>query len=178
MSTKLEWKPQHMPDGHVIPSSLTPDEIEALRRYAENVDVLEIGSAYGYSTINMAERARHVTAIDPHAGELLGSYETLTANLARYGLGDKVTIVRDFSQNALPALIERRRRFGLVFVDGNHDVQVQDDVSGAVLLAAGGGRVAVHDYDQYDFPEIKRVCDLAAPYQTEVVDTLWVGRVP
>jgi predicted O-methyltransferase YrrM len=176
MSTKLEWKPQPMPDGQTIDSSVTPAEIAALQDLAAGRRVLEVGSAYGYSTIRLAERAAHVDAVDPHAGELPGSYETMLANLERYGAWDKVTILRDYSEHALPALIEAGHRYGLAFVDGNHDYNVQRDVENALTLLVPGGHVAVHDYDQYDFPVITQVCD-AVNVQHRVVDTLWIACV-
>lgn len=177
MSTKLEWKPQPMEDGQTIDSSVTPAEIAKLQEYASGQRVLEVGSAYGYSAIQMARVADHVDAVDPHAGELPGSYEVMIAHLQRYGVRDKVTIIRDYSQVALPKLFAERKLYGLVFIDGNHDQQVQNDVSYAWNLLEPGGYLCVHDYDQYDFPIIKNVM-LQQGDPLEVVDSLWIGRAP
>lgn len=175
MSTKLEWKAQPMGDGQMIFSSVTPDEIAKLQELAAGKDVLEVGSAYGYSAIRMAEVAAHVDAVDPHAGELAGSYEAMTTNLAQYGVQHKVTIIRDYSQSALPRLVAEGKHYDLVFIDGNHDQQVQNDIACAWELLESGGWLCVHDYDQYDFPVIKDVMD-AQLGLVEVVDSLWVGR--
>jgi predicted O-methyltransferase YrrM len=170
----LTWQPTVL-DGHPIDTSLTERETEALRDLAAGKRLLEIGSAFGYSAIVMAQVAKHVTAVDPHAGELPDSLEIMQANLALFDVAHVVTIVRDCSQNALPAMLAEGSRFEFVFIDGNHGEQVQGDVELSRKLLEPGGHFAVHDYYEEDFPEIARVLDALEP--VKIVDTLWIGRV-
>ena len=138
--------------------------------------MLEIGSAYGYSAIHMAQAgAKHVLAVDPHAGELPDSLEVMQTNLIVHDVADKVTILLGTSQVVLPALSSAGAELDLVFVDGNHDVAVKSDVSGAFRLSS---YVAVHDYGEDTFPAIKSACDTWAEHceHVEVVDTLWIGH--
>ncbi len=138
----LPWR--DMPvgdDGLTVSTSLTEGETEELARLAAGRDVLEIGSAYGYSAVTMAlAGAVHVTAVDPHAW--LGSHDAMLANLDKAGVADRVTMVRAASPGALDGL----GPFGLVFIDGDHGAAaVMADVEAARKLLAPGGVLACHD---------------------------------
>lgn len=173
---QLVWKETAMNSGPPIPTSLTPAETEKLRQLAAGQHVLEIGSAYGYSAIQMVlGGARHVLAIDPHMGELPDSLPVMLTNLEVHGVADRVSIILSTSQRALPPLVATGARFGLVWIDGNHDIAVESDVAHGFELLAPGGHMAVHDYGEDTFPEIIRVCDAAIPEPPELVDTLWVA---
>ena len=175
MRKMLTWKPTRL-DGHLIDTSLTTGETAELRRLAAGKRVLEIGSGYGYSAIAMAQVAECVTAIDPHAGELPDSLTVMLDNLVLYDVADKVAIVREYSQTALPDLLARGHRYGFVFIDGNHGEQVENDVNLSRRLLEPGGCFAVHDYYEEDFPEIARVLNALGEKHVKVVDTLWVSR--
>ena len=111
---QLVWKDTPMETGPPIPTSLTPAETAKLRELAEGKVVLEVGSAYGYSAIHMAQAgARHVFAVDPHAGELPNSLAVMQRNLVTHGVAEKVTILLGFSQAVLPALDNASAAFGL-----------------------------------------------------------------
>lgn len=171
---QLVWKDTPMETGPPIPTSLTPAETAKLRELATGKVVLEVGSAYGYSAIHMAQAgARHVFAVDPHAGELPNSLAVMQQNLATHGVAEKVTILLGYSQAVLPALDKASAAFGLVFIDGNHNIAVRGDVDGAFELSSC---VAVHDYGEDTFPEITAACDEWSCESVEVVDTLWIGR--
>ena len=173
LMAQLVWKDTPMDSGPSIPTSLTPAETEKLRELASGKVVLEIGSAYGYSAIHMAQAgAQHVFAVDPHAGELPNSLAVMRDNLVIHGVADQVTILLGMSQIVLPALNRAGAMFGFVFVDGNHNVAVRGDVDSAFALAP---RVAVHDYGEDTFPEIQAACDECPCDAVEVVDTLWIG---
>ena len=175
MRKMLTWKPTRL-DGHLIDTSLTTGETAELRRLAAGKRVLEIGSGYGYSAIAMAQVAECVTAIDPHAGELPDSLTVMLDNLVLYDVADKVTIVREYSQTALPDLLARGHRYGFVFIDGNHGEQVENDVNLSRRLLEPGGCFAVHDYLEEDFAEIARVLNALPFAPLKIVDTLWIGR--
>jgi predicted O-methyltransferase YrrM len=184
MRKMLTWKPTQLDDG-IIDTSLTENETAALRRLANGKHVLEIGSGFGYSAIVMAQVAERVTAVDPHAGELPDSLPVMVQNLTRYRVAEKVVIVREGSQTALPAMIKGGRRFEFIFIDGNHGERVEGDVALSRKLLEPGGCFAVHDLygDEWgtegcDFPEIARVLR-GLPFEpVRVVDTLAIYQPP
>jgi predicted O-methyltransferase YrrM len=141
----LPWRIMPADRGRpAISTSITADEAAALARLAAGRDVLEIGSAYGFSAVVMAlAGARHVTAVDPHTW--LVSQDVMAANLAAAGVADMVTVVRGQS----PGALDGRGPFGLVFIDGDHDAAaVTADVEAARKVLASGGVLAVHDYGE------------------------------
>jgi predicted O-methyltransferase YrrM len=158
-----------------ISTSLTPDEAQALAGLAADRDVLEVGSAFGFSACVMAlAGARHVTAVDPHTW--LNSHEAMTANLDAAGVTGQVTVVRGWSPGILATV---PGPFGLVFIDGDHGAAaVMADVEAARKLLAGGGVLAVHDYgEDCCCPGVRDALDALYPAgPTELVDTLFVVK--
>src|SRR5262245_6978635 len=137
---KLEWRPVYVDDqaGPPINTSLTAAETARLRQLGDGADVLEVGTAYGYSTAVLALVAASVVAVDPHAA--LNSYETAASNLRAYGVRHKVTMMLDGSPDALQSLRDEGRRFDLVWIDGDHEAPaVERDVRwGRALLRPNG----------------------------------------
>jgi predicted O-methyltransferase YrrM len=175
----LIWRDTPVEGGSNISTSLTGMESAWLQAAAKGKWVLEVGGGYGYSSIIMARGAVHVFSIDSHEGELPASFQIMRGNLVSHGCEDRVSMIVARSDVALPALARAGAKFDLVFIDGNHDVSVQDDVACAIDLLEEyemfekNGLLAVHDYCPA-FPEIQRVMD---GYACErVVDTLWTGR--
>ena len=64
----------------------------------------------------MALAGGQVTAIDAHSW-IPGSLETMTANMAAYGVADRVAILCETSCSAMPRLAAGEASFGLIFVD-------------------------------------------------------------
>jgi len=169
----LPWRGMPPAEGaQPISTSLTGNEAAALAGLASGRDVLEIGSAFGYSAVVMAlGGAAHVTAVDPHVW--LGSHEAMVANLDASGVDGVVTIVRDASPAALAGL----GPFGLVFIDGDHGAEaVAADVAAARAALAPGGKLAVHDYlEACCCPGVRQALDILFPASPdELVDTLFV----
>jgi predicted O-methyltransferase YrrM len=169
----LPWR--DVPAGLASPlisTSLTAAESDRLAELAAGRDVLEIGSAYGFSACVMAlAGAKHVTAVDPHTW--LGSHEAMVSNLDKAGVAESVTIVRDASPAALAGL----GPFGLVFVDGDHSAEaVAADVAAARAALDDGGVLAVHDYgEDCCCPGVRAALDILFPGgPDELVDTLFV----
>lgn len=107
--------------------------------------MLEIGSAFGYSTIVMALVARSVLAVDPMTQ--FASGEQFELNLKAHGVTSKVSHLDTTSQVALPRLFEAGDRFDLVFIDGDHLPEaVRHDLGWARKLVKPGGAIALHDY--------------------------------
>lgn len=169
---KLEWRPMAPADGPEISTSLTMGEADELRRLAKDAEVLEVGSAYGFSSIVMALAGAHVTAVDPH--QWLNSHAAMVANLAAYAVFSRVEIDRRDSWTALPQMYNAGRMFDLVWIDGDHEARtVTHDVEWARRLLRPTGTMAVHDYGEDTCPGVKQALD-AWKVPPRLVDTLAV----
>ena len=171
----LPWRGLPPAEGaQPVSTSLTPNEAAALAGLATGRDVVEVGSAFGFSACVMAlAGAKHVTAVDPHAW--LNSHEAMAANLAAAGVADLVTVVRGSSPGALAGL----GPFGLAFIDGDHDAAaVTADVEAARKLLASGGVLACHDLgEDCCCPGVRWALDALFPDgPSEHVDTLAIYR--
>lgn len=141
-----------LPDSWKFPADvdgwLTETEGRALAEMAAGHDVLEIGAYCGRSTICMAQHANSVTVIDPMDGRATDkprdTEEEFWENLRRYGVADKVRLLRGTSVEMAPDLAVG---FRVAFIDGAHDyISVLLDYQIAVSKLIGGGMVAFHDY--------------------------------
>lgn len=170
---KLDWRPVAIGDGPPISTSLTKGEANTLRRLAKDKVVLEVGAAYGYSTIILALTAKWVDSVDPH--HALDSLNAYWGNLQTYGI-DNVTVHVKLNRQALPFFEEL---WDMVFIDGDHaDSEVRFDVEYAKKLVKPGGVVVVHDYGEDTCPAVAPVCDQLLPEGSIAVDTLWVWTRP
>lgn len=164
----LPWRDVEF-EGITFNTSLTQREADELQRLTVRQYVLEVGSAYGYSSRVMSSTASHVFAVDPHAGELPGSLKKMRDNLSGV---DNVTIMVGYSDSVLPALLEVGARFGLVFIDGCHlHPQVDRDLGWARSL---GDVVAVHDYHEDTCPDVAEAVDEIYGTPRNLIDTLAV----
>jgi predicted O-methyltransferase YrrM len=140
----LPWREVAPGAGPAIPTSITEAETARLRKLAAGTDALEIGAAYGYSTVVLAQEAETLISVDPHL--VHDSYGIQQAHLNLFGLTDKVQVYRDWSQETLPKLIAARLQFDLIFIDGDHTAAgVEFDLTHALDLIRPGGVIAVHD---------------------------------
>lgn len=134
---------------------LLPEEGRLLAELAAGKDVLEIGSFCGLSTVCMGRTANHVTALDyfdgrgtPQPGNTLPQF---TANITRYGLTSKVVACQ-------PGQTLPRDKYGLVFIDGAHDLEsVEADVQLALSVLDDGGLLVFHDYKHPSHPGVATV---------------------
>jgi predicted O-methyltransferase YrrM len=167
----LPWRPVSLVAGlPAISTSLTEVETVGLQNLAYDADVLEVGSAFGYSAIAMAlAGARSVTAVDPHIW--LDSWSTMLANAEAYGVADRIRVIRGASQDILPTLIAG---FDLVWIDGDHEAPaVAHDVEWARKLLRPTGTLACHDYDEATCPGVRAALDAWKP-PPRLVDTMAV----
>lgn len=180
---RLPWRDVAVDGGQPVCTSLTADEAGELRTLAAGRMVLEVGSAYGYSSIITGQVAEHVFAADPHDGygSMPDSLPIMRANLAAYDLADRVSIVVARSDSALAALREVGASFGLVFIDGDHREEgVLSDVTAAAALLAYGGVIACHDWDEETCPGVRAALESApvdlmcSTGDVRVLDTLWI----
>jgi predicted O-methyltransferase YrrM len=167
---QLIWRPITLGNGPAIDTSLTAAETAELQRLAADADVLEIGSAYGYSAVAMALVGARVLAVDPH--HWLPSYEPMMAHLAAYGVEEQVEIARTDSWTLMPELFQARRKFDLVWIDGDHEAHtVAHDVGLGRLLLKETGTLACHDYGEVTCPGVRQALD-AWKMPPRLIDTL------
>lgn len=175
----LPWRSVRIGNGPFITTSLTANESDALRDLAQDESVVEVGSAYGYSTIVMAEVAQQVWSIDPHMGygSVFNSLPLMRDNLKSYGVEDKVHVIYgDDAYGALAHFHALGNQYGLVFIDGDHrEEAVRADVTLAMNMAK---RVACHDYGEDTCPDVRKVLDSLGVEPARIVDTLWIWERP
>lgn len=174
----LPWRDVAPGPGPAVSTSVTEAEAATLRGLAAGRRVLETGSAYGFSAVTMAlAGAEHVTAVDPHTW-IPGSYEQMMANLGFYGVAERVTVVREPSQVALPRLAAQGAAFGLVFVDGDHSAAAaRHDIEWGLKLLEPGGVLAIHDAgESCCCPEVGQVTAAMFGEGGEMVDTMLLVR--
>jgi predicted O-methyltransferase YrrM len=175
----------HLPWRDILPvptatravnTSMTENEAAELAALAEGKDVLEIGSANGFSACAMAlGGAESVTAIDPHSW-VPGSLPAMQANLSAYGVEDKVEVIAATFYEAFEPLKRAERKFGFIFIDGDHTGgAVTFDVEHARELLAPGGVIACHDYGECCCREVQPALDALFPEgPTRLTDTLFI----
>jgi len=173
----MPWRDVSLGEGPFISTSVTVREAAELAGFADGQAVLEIGSAFGYSAVMMALAGGQVTAIDAHSW-IPGSLETMTANMAAYGVADRVAILCETSCSAMPRLAAGEASFGLIFVDGDHQAEpVRHDVGWALRLLAPGGVLACHDCSEdCCCPGVRQALDELFPEGGELTDSLFVVR--
>lgn len=132
------WRPAVLaPGGPPIRTSLTDAELQALRELGRDGRVVEIGAAYGASTVAIAQTAAFVLSVDPEPQQ--------RPALLAYGVEDRVSVVAERSQDILPSL--PAASFDLAFIDGDHSFQATlADLEAMCRLVRLGGWVAIHDY--------------------------------
>jgi predicted O-methyltransferase YrrM len=144
-----------------IESSIGDEERPALRRLARGKWVVEIGAAFGFTTILMAQWAEFVVSVDPHDATNLRAGGTLSEfqrNLDLYGVRDRVLVYVDRIENVWQRL--PHHAFGFVFVDGDHSYNAAlRDAQIAESLCAEDGQIAFHDYGYEDCPDVKPAVD-------------------
>jgi predicted O-methyltransferase YrrM len=168
---KLPWRIPAF--GPPIETSLTEREAAELQRLAALKRVLEIGAAFGYSTVVLAEVAVHVTSVDPHLVHAsIGVHES---NLDRYGVVGRVGRLVGPSARMLPPLGDHQ--FDLVFVDGDHTAAgIAFDLAQVLRLVTPDGVLAFHDWDEETCPDVRPVLE-AWQQPDYVVDTLAIYRL-
>jgi len=178
----VPWQYQRLTEaGRPIWTSLNAEETAELQRLARGRRCLEVGSAFGWSAIAMSlAGAESVTAVDLHEPHVTNEqHDTLpemVTNLRAYG-AKGVRILQRHSHDMLPELASHSHtRFGLVFIDGDHEEKaVREDAYWAHLLLTHDGVLACHDYGNDNTPGVKAALDALFPDgPTRVARSLWV----
>lgn len=156
-------------------TSVTETERDALRELARGREVLEIGSAFGFSTAAMASVAQHVWAVDPHTAEagygftppvpgFEGSYPAFERLLSRLDLTCRVDTCFDYSHHCLergsPLSQHLAGRVSMAFIDANHSFGAcSADLTNCERILGPGGVIACHDYGEDTNPEVALAVD-------------------
>lgn len=105
---------------------------------------LETGFAFGKSAAHiMAATGSEHFAIDPFQER----YKHLgTGNIEKLGMSQQLNLYHDYSHNVLPLLLNEKRKFEFVFIDGDHKFDgIMLDFYYTDLLLVTGGYIMFHD---------------------------------
>jgi predicted O-methyltransferase YrrM len=183
-------EPQRGADGdrHAIDATTRISDDEGLALYSLAIaagasNTLEVGLAYGFSTVYLLAALEHNgggshTAIDPYqatdwSGIGATTARTLVTRAQRLTI-DSFTVIEERSDPALIDLERAGRMFELTFIDGYHrfdDVLV--DFTLAARMCPEGGVIVLHDMwldaiaavasflrrNRVDFTEVDTGCD-------------------
>lgn len=134
-----------------VPGWLTLAEAELLWRTAKGLEVLELGTACGRSTVCLGQSAKRVVSVD------VADQGEAKEWVQRFGVEEKVEFLRGDAGEVCQKL---SGKFGLVFIDTLHDAtSVEKDIASAVRLLEPGGLMAFHDYPDPGWPDVRRVVD-------------------
>ena len=141
-----------------FPASLPRQHAEELARLARDEgtrSTLETGMAYGISTVAIAAGAVHHVAIDPRQHTSWRGIGVLNAE--RAGVAERVRLIEEGSEVALPALVSEGLELDLALVDGLHlfDYALIDFFYCDRMLRIGG-LVVFHDTWM---PSVQQVAD-------------------
>lgn len=186
---RLVWRDvELLPDSPPIFTSLTAREGTELARLAQGKRVLEIGAAFGYSTVVMGMGgAEEVYSVDPH--ETHASLPELSANIRRFGLEGRVMVCVGTSQSVREVRrpdggkVIPERYFGMVFIDGDHTFEgvTHDLLWAREAVKPFGAVITCHDYGEATCPGVKQAIDemaLSWRAPSYFVDTLAVYSDP
>ncbi len=165
LESMYRTQPQRGADGamHELHAStrISPEQGELLATFHEKLRPkvsLEVGMAYGYSTLYMADAMHrggygYHLAIDPFQHSAW--HGIALASLEELGFQHRVKLVDDFSASALPRLRDQGVRADFVYIDGQHTFDaVLVDVCGADRLLNPGGLLIL---DDMWMPSIRKV---------------------
>lgn len=139
----------HVLDGQtrVFPATLTL--LQNLVRKVRPAHVVEVGCAYGYSTLGLAGALAEVgglrhTVVDPHQTR---DWKGIGFTRVREaGLGPLVDCREELSDLALPLLHHHGIRAQLVFIDGDHRFDgIVADIRNAMRILEVGGVMVLDD---------------------------------
>lgn len=113
-------------------------------------DILEIGMANGLSSLYIAQALKnnskngHLTSIDPFQStqwKSSGIFNINSAKLSKYH-----TLIEKKSYIAMPELLNKGKKYNLIFIDGMHlfDYTLLD-IFYAILLCKNGGIIVIDD---------------------------------
>jgi predicted O-methyltransferase YrrM len=134
--------------------------------------ILEVGSAWGRSTIVLAAASKSagrekVVAVDPHTGDIsqvkegqepINTHHDFLRNIRRFDVDDWVQPIVLRSVDAAKEWDGRPIR--LLYIDGWHTYEaVKADIESWFPYLVRGGIILFDDYSNASYPEVKRGID-------------------
>jgi hypothetical protein len=134
-----------------VPGRLTLSEAELLWKVAAGLDVLELGTGLGQSTVCLSQSARRVVSVDERTQSEAAEW------VRRFECGDRVEFVQGDLDTVCASM---ESKFGLVFLSSTF---AETDLNRTMALALrrleAGGLLAVHGYPDVEQPQVRRVVD-------------------
>jgi len=160
-------------------------ETEILQGLASQVPekglIVEIGSAWGHSCTAMAKVSKcTIITIDPW--DLIekngwGEREKkFLENIKPFG--DRIEVVKAFSQQVNVKGVLGKRKIDLLFIDGDHHINaVRDDYLNFYKYIRKGGVIAFHDYGLLAgvTKAVDRFVVTSGLWKYHVEERLWIG---
>jgi len=152
---RLELKAGFQPPEEV-PGWLTLPEATLLWRTAAGLEVLELGTACGRSTVCLGQSAKRVVSVD------VADQSEAKEWVRRFGVADRVEFIRCDAGEVCQQL---SGKFGLAFIDTTYDAaSVERDIACALQVLAPGGLLVFHGYPDPARPDVRRVVDANAKH--------------
>ena len=134
-------------------------------------DILEIGSAWGRSTVLLGHASgKRIWSIDPHTGgrayiergDKQNSFYIFRENLTRNKLDNRVKILKHTTAEVLgKGLLSDTQKFSMVFIDGLHTAEgVELDFELAFERLVLDGIMAFDDYAEESIPDYTEMVDV------------------
>lgn len=134
-----------------VPGWLTLAEARLLWKTAMCLEVLELGTACGRSTVCLGQSAKRVVSVD------IADQAEAAEWARRFGVSDRVEFLRDHAGAVCQKL---SGKFDLVFIDTLHDsASVERDIAIALRFLKPDGLLAFHDYPDPSWPDVRRIVD-------------------
>jgi predicted O-methyltransferase YrrM len=138
--------PPKLGDGIVVEEGLF---LHDLARKIQARHTLEVGFASGYSAVFLLAAGRDRsgvthTAIDPF--ETSDYHGVGMQQVKSIGMESRFRLMEDFSSFAIPQLVREKKKFDLIFIDGDHKFDSAFvDFTLADLVCEKGGYILLHD---------------------------------
>lgn len=150
-----------------------------------DMDMIEIGSYAGESTVIFAENFRTVTAIDPY----LNDYDTDDITCQFMKLTDvysvfldatakctNISLLKETSDAAISVL--QGQRFDVIYIDGMHTyAQIKKDINNYYQLVKPGGFICGHDYHHNYQGVVDGILETLGYPDKLFKDTSWIKRI-
>ena len=160
---------------------ITEKEYEYLKKASYGKDCLEIGSYRGLSSSAIAHSANSLICIDTfqcnkrNGQEQTGELKSLKPFLKNTRKFSNIITIIAKSENVAQFISDLSLDF--IFVDGGHDYEsVKSDILNYWPKLKNGGIMAVHDYGNLKWPEVRKATDDSNIKITLHIDTIAVAK--
>src|SRR5699024_1086525 len=104
-------------ENHNVPiiEPISMNFIVSLIKLSQPINILEIGTAIGYSALSMhyVLPNAHITTLERNED----MFNEATKNFAKYSLNDKIELIKGEALETLPNLITEHKTYAFIFID-------------------------------------------------------------